>query len=185
MHLWFRIIWLIWTARARGALTLPDDTSRVPFRVMPHDLDISMHMNNGRYLTIMDLGRFDIMLRSGLWSHVWKRKWTPIASAITIRFRRELRPFQKYFLDTRIMYWDETVIVMEQTFVIDGGERDGQVAARGLFKGGIYDRNARAFVPMAELMKLIGISAKSPRPTPEVAAFLSADAELKQATAAQ
>ena len=31
----------------------------------------------------------------------------------------------------------------EQVFAIDGGRRDGQVAARALFKGGLYDRDQR------------------------------------------
>ena len=30
-------------------------------RVWPNDLDTNAHMNNGRYLTLMDLGRFDLM----------------------------------------------------------------------------------------------------------------------------
>ena len=32
------------------------DSSILTFRVWPNDLDINLHMNNGRYLTIMDLG---------------------------------------------------------------------------------------------------------------------------------
>lgn len=56
MNLWLRLLWLIVTAKARGALVLPEGVSIVTFRVWPHDLDLSVHMNNGRYLTLMDLG---------------------------------------------------------------------------------------------------------------------------------
>ncbi len=181
MNLWLRLLWLLFTARRRGRLDLPADASVITFRVWPHDLDPSIHMNNGRYLTLMDLGRTDVMLRSGLWREVWRNRWTPIASAITIRFRRELRPLQKFRLETRLVCWDATLVVMEQTFLIDGGARDGQIAAQALFKGGIYDRKARAFVPIAKLMQSINVSAVSPPPTPEIDAFLKADAELKQA----
>ncbi len=138
-------------------------------------------MNNGRYLTLMDLGRLDVMLRSGLWRAVLNNRWTPIASAVTARFRRELRPFQQFRLETRLLCWDDTLVVMEQTFIIDGGQRHGQVAARALFKGGLYDRKAKAFVAIATLMTTIGVSATSPEPTPEVEAFLHADEQLKQA----
>lgn len=182
MNLWLRLLWLFYAARGAEGLKLPADASRLTFRVWPHDLDLSLHMNNGRYLTLMDLGRIDIMLRSGLWREVWAGKWTPIASAITIRFRRELRPFQKFRLETRILCWDKTLVVMEQSFFIEGGDRDGQLAARALFKGGLYDRNARAFVPVARLMASIGVSGDSPAPTAEVEAFLKADEELKQAS---
>ena len=181
MNLWLRLLWLLVTAHVRGRLALPADASVITFRVWPHDLDPSIHMNNGRYLTLMDLGRTDVMLRSGLWRDVWHNRWTPIASAITVRFRRELRPFQKFRLETRLVCWDATLVVMEQTFLIDGGTRDGQIAAQALFKGGLYDRKARAFVPISKLMESIGVSAASPAPTPEVEAFLKADAELKQA----
>ena len=78
MNLWIRLLWLLMTAGRRGRLALPNDVSSLAFRVWPHDLDPSIHMNNGRYLTLMDLGRLDVMLRSGLWRTVMANKWTPI-----------------------------------------------------------------------------------------------------------
>jgi acyl-CoA thioesterase FadM len=179
MNLWLRLIWLLTSAGRRRALTLPDDVSVLTFRVWLHDLDVSAHMNNGRYLALMDLGRTDIMLGSGLWREVWKNKWTPIASAISISFRREMRLLQKFRLETRLICWDTTLVVMEQIFTLDGGPRDGQVAARALFKGGLYDRRRRAFVPIAELMQAIGVNATSPEPPPDVAAFLKSQDQLK------
>ncbi|MFT3730304.1 MAG: thioesterase family protein [Hyphomicrobium sp.] len=181
MNLWFRLLWVLLTARRRGALALPTDVSRLAFRVWPHDLDLSVHMNNGRYLTLMDLGRLDVMVRSGLWREVFRHHWTPIASAITVRFQRELRLLQRFRLETRLLCWDETLVVMEQIFVLDGGPRDGQAAARALFKGGLYDRKEKKFVEIARLMSLIGVSEISPPATPEVEAFLHTDDRLKQA----
>ena len=180
MNLWFRLMWVLLTARGRGHLVLPGNTSLLSFRVWPHDLDPSVHMNNGRYLTLMDLGRLDVLVRSGLWREVLRHGWTPIASAITVRFQRELRPFQRFRLETRVLCWDAALVVMEQTFVIDGGPRDGQTAARGLFKGGIYSRKEKKFVEIARLMGLIGVSEVSPPATPEVEAFLHAEDQLKQ-----
>lgn len=181
MNLWLRLLWLLLTARRRGPVSLPRESSTLNFRVWPHDLDLSFHLNNGRYLTLMDLGRLDTMVRSGLWREVMHHKWTPIASAITIRFQRELRPFQQFRLDTKLLCWDANLVVMEQIFVINGGPRDGQVAARALFKGGLYDRKARKFVEIAQLMALLGVSETSPPATSEVEAFLHADDQLKQA----
>ncbi len=140
MNLWLRLLWLIVTAHRRPGLGMPEGVSEICFRVWPHDLDPSLHMNNGRYLGIMDLGRLDVIIRSGLWRAVMRHRWTPIASAAVIRFRRELRLFDRYRLETRILAWDELAVVMEQVFLFAGGPRDGQVAARALFKGGIYDR---------------------------------------------
>lgn len=181
MNLWLRLLWVLLTARRRGGLTLPAEVSRISFRVWPHDLDLSFHMNNGRYLTLMDLGRIDVMVRSGLWREVMKNKWTPIASAIAIRFRRELRPFQKFYLETRLACWDKDLVVMEQTFFIAGGARDGQAAARAFFKGGIYDRSGTKFIAIEQLMGLIGASGASPPASADIEAFLHADDQLKQA----
>lgn len=182
MNLWLRL--LIYLARVRfmAALELPAGVSRLPFRCLPTDLDTSLHMNNGRYLTLMDLGRLDIMVRSGLWRSLLRHGWTPIASTITIRYRRELRLFQRVDLETRLVAWSGTNVVMEQLFVIATGPRAGEIAARALFKGGLYDRRARAFVPVAQLMEELGISHDSPPQSAEVEAFLAADEALRRPT---
>ncbi len=58
------------------------------FRVWPNDLDFNFHMNNGRYLTIMDLGRFDLMGKTKLWKLALKRGWMPVLGSAKIRFFR-------------------------------------------------------------------------------------------------
>ena len=103
MNLWFRLIWLLVTTRFRPRLDLPADASVLPFRVWFHDLDTSLHMNNGRYWTLMDLGRLDLMLRSGLWRAVLRHRWLPVVNAGTIRFRREMRLFRPFRVETQIL----------------------------------------------------------------------------------
>jgi acyl-CoA thioesterase FadM len=183
MNLWLRFFWLLLTAFRRSPIPVPHGKSVLAFRVLPLDLDVSLHMNNGRYLTIMDLGRVDVILRSGLWRAVWRHGWTPVANAVVIRFRRELRAFERYRLETQIVAWDERAVVMEQIFVFQGGTRDGQVAARALMKGGLYDRRERKYVPVSRLMSEIGASAESPVPSGEIKAFLEADDAMKQSDA--
>jgi acyl-CoA thioesterase FadM len=123
MNLWLRLLWLVATARFRGRLDPPLAVSELPFRVMPHDLDTSLHMNNGRYWTLMDLGRTDLMLRMGLWRAVLKHGWTPIVSAGKIRFRRELRLWRALTLKSRILCWSDTWAVIEHRIV---SRRDGR-----------------------------------------------------------
>ena len=64
MNLWFRLAFLILSSVFRPKIDPVAETSHLRFRVWPHDLDTSMHLNNGRYWTLMDLGRADLMLRS-------------------------------------------------------------------------------------------------------------------------
>ena len=181
MNLWLRLIWLLLTSPFRPRLSVPGDVSVLTLRVLPNDLDLSLHMNNGRYLAVMDLGRLDLILRSGLGGAVWRNGWTPIANAALIRFRRELRLFARYRLETRVVGWQDEIVLIEQTFVFADGARAGQIAARALFKGGLYDRKAQRYVPVAEMMRTIGASVESPPPSAETDAFLAADAAMRDA----
>lgn len=180
MNLWLRLLWLFLCTPFRPRLAVPGDTSALSFRVLPNDLDLSLHMNNGRYLAIMDLGRLDLLMRSGLGGAVWRNGWTPVANAAVIRFRRELRAFDRYRLETRIVGWLEQAVLIEQTFVFSAGEREGQVSARALFKGALYDRNARRYVPVAHMLETVGSSDTSPAPSAEVEAFLAADHAMRE-----
>ena len=180
MNLWLRLLWVVLAGYWGARLKLPQEASRLSFRVWLHDLDPFGHMNNGRYLTIMDLGRTDMMVRSGLARAAYTQRWTPIASAIVIRFRREMLPFQKFHLVTRILWWDDKQSVIEQLFILDGGKHDGHVAAQAMFKGGLYDRAARQFVPVARLMEAAGFNGESPPMSDAVAAYLKTDDEMKR-----
>lgn len=181
MNLWLRLFWVALSGWLGRRLALPGEASRLTFRVWFHDLDPFRHMNNGRYLTLMDLGRTDLMVRSGLARAAFAHGWTPIASAVVIRFRREMRLFQKFHLVTRIVWWDERQSVITQEFVLEGGKHHGQVAAQAMFKGGLYDRAAKAFVPVARLMQEGGFSGDSPAMNEAVAAYLKTDEAMKRA----
>ncbi|WP_295559167.1 thioesterase family protein [uncultured Hyphomicrobium sp.] len=181
MNLWLRLLWLFLTAPFRPRLAAPTDVSVLTLRVLPNDLDLSLHMNNGRYLAVMDLGRLDLLLRSGLGSAVWRNSWTPVANAAIIRFRRELRALDRFRLETRVVAWQEQAVLIEQRFVFAGGERDGQVSARALFKGALYDRKARRYVAVSEMMQEIGASIESPPLPEEFETFLAADRSMREA----
>ncbi|WP_243375521.1 thioesterase family protein [Microvirga solisilvae] len=181
MNLWLRLLHLLIASFFRTKLDPVRDVSRLGFRVWPHDLDTSLHMNNGRYWSLMDLGRSDIMIRSGLWRPILKHGWVPVVSAGQIRFRREMRLFQPFTLETRILTWSEGHVVMEHRLVSKA--RDGKpiLNAIALVRAGLYDRKARSFVPMERLMGEIGLEAQPPEAAPEVQAFLDAEETLKNA----
>lgn len=182
MNLWLRLLHLILASFFRPRLDPVHDVSRLSFRVWPHDLDTSLHMNNGRYWTLMDLGRTDIMIRSGLWRAVFRNGWVPVVSAGKIRFRRELRPFQPFHLETRIVTWAESWVVIEHRVVARAKDGSPIVSAIALVRAGLYDRRARSFVAVERLFGEIGVHAEPPQASPEVAAFLAAEEALKGAT---
>jgi acyl-CoA thioesterase FadM len=128
MNLIFRLLYVVLTASRRGRLG-PLDESVVRFQVLPNDLDLNLHMNNGRYLTLCDLGRIDLMLRLGVAGTIRRNKWVPVVASLTARYRRALAPFARYELRTRVLAWDERFFYLEQRFT-----RRGEIAALALVK---------------------------------------------------
>jgi acyl-CoA thioesterase FadM len=156
----------------------PLGRSIVAFRVWPNDLDINIHMNNGRYLSIMDLGRLDLMLRSGFLRTMLKRRWGAVLGSVTIRYRRPLLPFQRYDLVTRILGWDEKWVFIEQQFV-----RDGQVCAVGYSKAILMA--AGKPLPMAGVLAALGYTYPSPRLPDGIHSWLDAERDLANAPRAR
>ncbi|MDN6380314.1 MAG: thioesterase family protein, partial [Brevibacterium aurantiacum] len=106
MNLYFRLLVFMIRVRFRSRLSMWD-TSHVRFRVNLSDLDVMRHMNNGRYLTLMDLGRMDLMLRSGFWKKVTDQGWYPVIAGQSITYRRSLTLWQKFELSSRVIGHDE------------------------------------------------------------------------------
>ena len=181
MNLWLRVLHLIVASFFRPRLDPVRDVSRLTFRVWPHDLDTSLHMNNGRYWTLMDLGRTDIMIRSGLWRPILKHGWVPVVGAGQIRFRRELKAFRTFSLETRILTWSESHVVMEHRLVSEARDGSPVLNAIALVRAGLYDRREKGFVSMERLLGEIGLQAEAPAAAPEVEAFLRAEETLKRA----
>lgn len=127
--------------------------------MLPTDLDANLHMNNGRYLSIMDLGRLDLTVRNGLLRATLGRGWRPVVGSIVIRYRRSLDPLQRYDLRTRAVCWDEKWIYLEQRF-----ERDGELAAIGLVKALFIGKGGT--VPTRDVFATVGFAGDSP-PMPE------------------
>lgn len=160
MNLYLRVLGVLlrfWSGRRR---TDPLAPSVLALRVWPNDLDPNRHLNNGRYLTLMDLGRFDLTLRSGLMRVILRRRWMPVLGDAAITFQRPLKLFQRFTLTTTIVGWDEKWIYMEQTF-----EHEGKRAATAFVKGIL--RGKEGSVPTAEVMAAVGVmSAPPPLPAP-------------------
>ena len=135
---------------------------RTPFRVLPTDLDVLRHVNNGVYFSLMDLARVDLMRRSGLFGQLMKRGWYPVVMAETIQFRRSLKLFERFTIVTRVLTWDEKGILLEQRF-----ERGGETVARAILRSRFLSR-AGGSVPTADLLAL-GDVPLAPAPTLELA----------------
>jgi acyl-CoA thioesterase FadM len=121
------------------------------------------------------------MIRSGLWRSILKNGWVPVVSAGQIRFRREMRLFQSFTLETRILTWSEGHVVMEHRLISQARDGAPIVNAIALVRAGLYDRKTKEFMTMERLMAEIGLEAQAPEAAPEVQAFLHAEETLKRA----
>lgn len=172
MNLLIRFLWVMITAFLSRERRNPLEESVLRFRVLPNDLDLNFHMNNGRYLSMMDLGRMDLLGRAGLAKVALREKWYPLVGSATMRFIRPLAPFEKYDLRSRVLCWDEKWFYLEQKF-----ERNGELKAMGLVKG-LFRSKGRNIAP-AEVAVMINLPAESP-PMPEsVRAWRAAEAALR------
>jgi len=59
--------------------------SELTLLTLPNDLDINLHVNNGRYLTLCDLNRVDFFIRTGLARVMLARGWVPIVAEHTMQ----------------------------------------------------------------------------------------------------
>ena len=119
MKLWLRLIWAHLSWRWRPKATVADVGVR-QFMVWPTDIDIFLHMNNGIYLTLLDLARFDLMKRASAWQRLKKQKVHPVVVQETITFRKSLTPWLRFNVETKILGWDNQAFFIGQRFVVKG-----------------------------------------------------------------
>lgn len=178
MNLWLRLAWLLISSPFRPRLP-PLGVSRVRLRVWLNDLDSYGHMNNGRYWTIFDLGRVDLIVRTGIATRVRRAGWTPLLGGGAVRFRRELLPLRPFVLESRLLGWAGTRLIIEQR-VLTGPKHD-EVATRALVIVGFYHRRERRFMPMKTLFEILGLEAfESPPLEPAAQALIQMDSLLKE-----
>ena len=90
------------------------DTHRLPLRCLPNDLDGFMEMNNGRILTLFDLGRFAMAIRVGLWEVLQRERWGLVVAGSTVRYRARITGLQRFEMRTRLIGWDQRFFYIEQ-----------------------------------------------------------------------
>ncbi len=134
----------------------------VPFTVSPFDLDAYLHMNNGRYLTLMDLGRLDLFMRDGLLRLSLKNKWQPIVAAVQVKYSKVLPPFASFRLYTRVLCWEDDTLFVEAEC-----KRKGATVTRAIVKMVVLGPGRRK-VPIHDVVSAIGYHGDAPYVPQEV-----------------
>lgn len=173
MNLYIRLFFAICRGLFKGRIGLGDTITRT-YRVLPNDIDINGHMNNGRYTTVVDLLLMEALLRSKLLIPALKRGWIPAMGGNIVSYRKQLKIFEKYSVSFRMCSWNEKWTFFEYEF----RNTKDQTVTRGYAKG--------AFVGKAGLVPIDVIEEKLNVKRPEhispstIPKWLEADNELNQ-----
>ena len=158
MNRWLRTLITCIRAQFRKKIN-PDEETSLNFRVWISEVDLSI-MNNAAMLSITEMGRIDLAIRTGFLKHAWKnRLYFPLAS-ISAQFRRPLKRFQKFQLKTQLIYWDEKWIYISQRAV-----REGKTIAVALAKCTV--KKGTEIIPFESIIHKLDLEMK-PKSRPEM-----------------
>jgi acyl-CoA thioesterase FadM len=132
----------------------PMGESVVTFTVLPHDCDLNIHLNAGRYLSFMDIARVDLIGRTGLLRRLLKKGWRPIMGGCTVTYRREIKPFERFRVRSRVTGWDEKWFYLEHIVEKDENTFCARAEVRTLI------RSKSGNIPPQDVLALVGYEAK-------------------------
>jgi acyl-CoA thioesterase FadM len=175
MYVWIRLARMMATAKARGPYRMGDE-SRLTFRCLPTDIDSNLHLNNARYMMLADVGRIDIFARAGLIGLARRNRWAPMMGGLQAVYVREVRLWKKFDVVSTVETWEDTQVIGRHRFVLE----DGRTAALVMTTAGVYDYEARRFVPIDEVVARLGPDARPRQPTEEERIFMTSHGRLRQ-----
>ena len=138
--------------------------------ILPWDLDPWNELNNGRTLTLFDLGRIPMAMRMGFDRVAKAQGWGLTVAGTNVRYRKRVTWFQRITMVSRVTGWDARFTYIEQS-MWRGDDCTSHMLLRSAFtcKAGI--------VPPAEFQRALGQPEASP-PLPEwIADWIAADAK--------
>ena len=174
MYVWARLAKVALSAKRRGAYSFGGE-SRLAFRCLPTDIDFNGHLNNARYMMLADLGRIDIFFRSGFVKAAREHGWAPMLGGVQATFVREIKLWRRFEVVSSLETWEGTQVIGRHRFVLEGGE----TAALVMTTAGVYQRKAKRFLTIDEVVAILGQQA-TPRPPSEAERiFMSSHAGLR------
>ena len=137
----------------------------------PWDLDFWFELNNGRTLTLYDLGRIPLARRAGLVGLLRKNRWGLTMAGVSVRYRRRVRAFEKFEMRSHLICWDDKFMYLEQSM----WKKNGECANHALYRSAITDK--RGIVAPSDALKQLGESVQPPDMPKWVAGWIAADTQ--------
>ncbi len=159
MYPFLRMLWINSAAKSKPRIG-PDEASELRLTAWPWDCDPFLELNNGRQLTLFDLGRFEYGVRVGLIDVLRRRRWGLTVAGSSMHYRKRIRPFERFTLTTRLAARDDRWFYMVQTTW-----RGETPCSQGLLRTAVI-APGRGVVPTDEVAKELGHEEWRP-PTPD------------------
>ena len=137
-------------------------------RCWPWDMDVFMELNNGRALTLYDLGRFVLFRRSGFFSVLQTNKWSMTMAGSTVRYRRRVRAFHKFQMHSGLLGFDNRFIYLHQTMY-----RHDEALSSVVYRVAVTD--SKGIVPAPNAIESLGFQNWNPQMPDWVQNWISAE----------
>lgn len=137
----------------------------------PHDLDFWLELNNGRALSLYDIGRTAMAQRMGLISALRRENWGMTIAGTSTRFRRRIKGFERFEMRSRGVCWDDRFFYLEQSM----WKTDGECASHVLYRAAVTDGNG--IVPPPRVLNAMNWQATSPEMPDWITGWGRADAQ--------
>ena len=170
MYPFIRLAWQFFKHRNDPKLT-PTDVHQSRHYCLPQDIDLWWELNNGRTLTMYDMGRLPMAMRVGLVKTLRQNKWGLTMAGCSVRYRRRIRMFEAFTMKSRAVGWDDKFIYLEQSIWKKSGECAGHI----LYRSAVTGRSG--IIPPQDVMAALGLDLNT-NPLPDwVKAWIDADKE--------
>lgn len=146
------------------------DTSEIHFRASVTDIDNFFEMNNGRILTLFDLGRTDLTIRTGLGKKLLRHGWGVVVAGSSIQYRKRVRWHDPITIKTRLVGIDARWIYIEQTMWVKG-----HATSMVLIRAGVTNFATGKVIATDKVLDAIGLSGFEMPPEAWVQAWIEAD----------
>jgi len=86
---------------------------------LPFGIDRNLHMNNARFVYELNFSRRHFFNKLGIWKILKEKNMNCIVVSQTIRYRKEIKIFQLFTIQSKILDWDddENCIYIETRFI--------------------------------------------------------------------
>lgn len=119
------------------------------FRVGLNDIDPFLELNNARFLSYMELGRWDYSQRVGFVRIMRERKWGVAVGGASIRYRRRIPFLHRFTLTTRLVCHDGRWF-----YFLQEAHAGGRICASALMK--VCATSKQGLVPAPEVAEALG-----------------------------